>query len=64
MASVLDHELARLRAMTASEKVAVMHSVWRQGWALTAAGVRARHPDWSPAQVEAAVRDSFRGDPP
>jgi len=63
MPSVLDRELTRLRAMSASEKVAVMHALWRQGWALTSAGVRARHSDWSPLQVEAAVRDIFRGDP-
>ena len=63
MATVLDHELARLRAMTASEKVFVMHSLWRQAWSLAAAGVRGRHPDWSPIEVEAAVREHFRDDP-
>jgi hypothetical protein len=62
MPSVLDRELARLRAMSASEKVAVMHALWRQAWALTSAGVRARNPGWSPDQVEAAVRDIFRRD--
>jgi len=61
--SVIDFELARLRAMTASEKVAVMHSLWRQAWSLKSAGVRARHPDWSAEQVEARVREIFRGDP-
>lgn len=61
MASVLDLELARLRAMTASEKVAIMHSLWRQAWLLKTAGVRAQHPDWEPDQVEAEVRRIFRG---
>jgi len=60
MPSVLDRELARLRALTASEKVAVMHSLWRQSWSLTSAGVRTRHPDWSSEQVEAEVREIFR----
>ncbi len=60
MDSVLDLEAARLRQMTASEKIAVMHSLWRQAWALKAAGVRGQHPDWSPAQVTAAVREIFR----
>lgn len=64
MTSVLDQELARLRAMSASEKVAVMHALWRQGWTLTAAGVRARHPEWTPEQVEEAVRAIFRADRP
>jgi hypothetical protein len=64
MESVLDCELARLRQMTASEKVAVMHFLWRQAWSLKAAGVRAQHPDWPAEQVEAAVRDIFRHDRP
>jgi hypothetical protein len=63
MPSVLDLELTRLRAMSATEKVAVMHALWRQAWSLTAAGVRGRHPDWSPEQVEAEVREIFRRDP-
>jgi hypothetical protein len=61
MDSVVEHELIRLRAMTASEKVAVMHSLWHQAWALKRAGVRGQHPDWSPEQVESEVREIFRG---
>jgi hypothetical protein len=64
MASVLDLETARLRQMTASEKVAVMHSLWRQAWSFKAAGIRGQHPDWSPEQVQAAVREIFRDDRP
>lgn len=60
MESVADHELARLREMTASEKIAVMHSLWRQAWALKRAGIRAQHPDWSAEQVETGVREVFR----
>ena len=63
MTSTLDLEVTRLRAMTASEKVAVMHALWRQAWSLTTAGVRGRHPDWSPEQVEAEVREIFHRDP-
>jgi hypothetical protein len=59
-----DVELARLRAMTASEKVAVMHGLWREAWSLASAGVRARHPDWAREQVEAAVRELFLGETP
>ena len=62
MESVLDLEVARLRRMTASEKVAVMHSLWRQAWSLKAAGVRAQHPDWSPERVAATVREIFSHD--
>jgi len=60
--SVLDLELQRLRAMSATEKVAVMHALWRQAWSLTAAGVRSRHPEWSAEQVEAEVREVFLRD--
>lgn len=62
MPSVLDLELVRLRAMTATEKVATMHALWRQTWSLLAAGTRARHPDWTPEQVAVDVRDSLRRD--
>jgi hypothetical protein len=64
MESVLELEVARLRQMTASEKVAVMHSLWRQAWSLKTVGVRAAHPEWSPDQVEATVREIFRDDRP
>ncbi len=60
MESVRELEVARLRQMSASEKVAIMHSLWRQAWSLKAAGVRGQHPDWSEAEVAVAVREIFR----
>ena len=60
---MLELELTRLRAMSASEKVAVMHALWRQAWSLTSAGVLARHPDWSPEEVEAEARKIFGRSP-
>lgn len=62
MPSVLDLELQRLRSMTASEKVAVMQSLWRQAWSLKVAGVRGQHPEWTLEQVESAVRSIFLED--
>ncbi len=62
MPSVLDLELTRLRAMTATEKLATMHALWLQAWSLTSAGVRARHPEWTPEQVEAEIRLIFHRD--
>ena len=62
MPSVLDLELTRLRALTASEKMSVMQSLWRQAWSLKTAGVQAHHPDWSPERVEVEVREIFRRD--
>ncbi len=52
-------QVARLRAMTATEKVAIMHSLHRQAWALKRAGLRAQHADWTDSQVEARVRELF-----
>ena len=60
MPSVLDLELHRLRAMTATEKVATMHALWRHAWSLTAAGVRGRYQYWSEPQIEAEVRRLFQ----
>ncbi|MBA3498119.1 MAG: hypothetical protein H0T86_13530 [Gemmatimonadales bacterium] len=62
MPSVLDLELTRLRAMTATEKLATMHALWLQAWSLTSARVRARHPEWTPEQVEAEIRLIFHRD--
>jgi len=59
MPSVEERELARLRALTASEKVSVMQSLWHQAWSLKRAGVQAQHPDWAPGEVEAEVREIF-----
>ncbi len=59
---MLDLELTRLRGMTATEKLATMHALWRRAWSLTSAEVRGRHPEWSPEQVEAEVREIFRRD--
>ena len=60
MPSVREQELHRLRQMTASEKIAVAHGLWRQAWALKAAGLRAQHPEWSEDQIQARVREIFR----
>ncbi len=62
MDSVLDLEAARLRQMTAAQKLAVMQSLWRQAWALKTAGVSAQHPDWDTGRVVGAVREIFRHD--
>jgi hypothetical protein len=56
-----DVEIAVLRRMTPAQKLAVMDSLWRQAWALAAAGVRARHPGWTDEQVTDGVRELFHG---
>lgn len=53
-----------LRGMTPAEKLAVMDTLWRQAWALKAAGVRRENPEWTDDQVAARVREIFRGATP
>jgi uncharacterized protein YrrD len=57
---VLAHQTERLRAMTANEKVRLSHALWLEARSVAAAGVRARHPDWSGEQVAARVRALMR----
>ena len=54
-------EVERVRQMTADQRVRVAHSLWLQVWHATAAGVRARHPEWSEALVADGVRELLRG---
>lgn len=60
MDSVLDRQAERFRAMTADEKVRLSHALWLETRNVTAAGVRARHPDWTDVQVAAGVRELMR----
>lgn len=60
MNPALARQAERLRAMTADEKVRLSHALWLEARALTAAGVRGRHPDWPRDQVDAEVRKLMR----
>ena len=57
----LKRQTERIRAMTADEKVRIAHALWVEARAVTASGVRARHPQWSAEQVAAQVRELMRG---
>jgi hypothetical protein len=57
MNTALELQTERLRAMTADEKVRLSHALWLNARNVAAAGVRARHPDWSDQQVAAGVRE-------
>jgi len=57
MDSVLATQAERFRAMTADEKVRIAHALWIEGRQVMAAGVRARHPDWSEEEVVAHLRE-------
>lgn len=61
MATTEEIETAILRRMTPAQKLAVMHTLWRQAWNLKLAGVRMQHPEWTGEQVAARVREIFRG---
>ena len=57
----LIRQAARLRAMTADEKAQLAHALWVEAREVAAAGVRARHPDWTAEQVAAGVRELMGG---
>ncbi|MHB8839428.1 MAG: hypothetical protein ACYC7F_10810 [Gemmatimonadaceae bacterium] len=57
MQSMLARQNERIRAMTADEKVRLSQALWREAWSVAAAGVRARHPDWSAERVTERVRE-------
>lgn len=57
-----EEDTEALRRMSPAEKLAVMRSLIRQAYALTAAGVRARHPDLPEDEVRARVRTLVAGD--
>lgn len=60
MTDVLARLTERFRAMTADEKVRLSHALWVEARNVTSAGIRARHPDWTEAQVAARVRELMR----
>jgi hypothetical protein len=60
VSAAFDVQTRALRAMTADEKVRVSQALWEETWEVLAAGVRGRHPDWTPTQVVARVRELLR----
>jgi len=62
MTTVLDLELARLRAMTPAEKLRVSAGLWRDARALSQAAITRRHPEWTVEQVETETRRVMSGD--
>jgi hypothetical protein len=60
MNAAIAHQTERIRAMTADEKFRITHALWMEARDVIAGGVRARHPDWSPEQVVAQVRELMR----
>lgn len=60
MNTVIDIQARGLRAMTADEKIRVSQALWEETWEVLAAGVRGRHPEWTPEQVETRVRELLR----
>jgi hypothetical protein len=45
--------------MTPEQKLRAAERLYWSARALKAAALRARHPEWSEAEVQAAVRDAF-----
>lgn len=60
MNPALSHQLERIRAMSADEKVRISHGLWIEARAVLTAGVRAQNPQWSDEQVAERVRELMR----
>ncbi|MGE0553541.1 MAG: hypothetical protein AB7R55_08925 [Gemmatimonadales bacterium] len=56
MPTLRERELARLKEMTPTEKLAVSELLWRQAWALKAASLRRRYPDWTSEEIGEATK--------
>ena len=57
-----ERQVAVWRAMAPAERVAQAVAMSEEAFAAAAAGIRARHPDYEDAQVEAALRRLRVGD--
>jgi hypothetical protein len=60
----VEQETDALRRMTPAQKLAVMHALIRQAYALKAAALRARWPDMTEDEVRAKARAMVGGDCP
>jgi hypothetical protein len=58
--TAIELQTRALRAMTADEKIGVSQALWEETWEVLAAGVRGRHPEWTPLQVDSRVRELLR----
>ena len=56
----LAHQLERIRAMSADEKVRISHALWLEAREVLAAGVRAQFPASTDAQAADRVREVMR----
>jgi hypothetical protein len=61
METVRERELARLRAMTPTEKLRVAEALWREAHAITEAAIARRNPDWTREQVRQETRRLMSG---
>jgi hypothetical protein len=61
MKTVRDREVARLRAMTAAEKLRVTEALWREARTITEAAIVSRHPEWTRDQVRQETRRVMSG---
>ena len=59
-----DRETEMLRRMTPEKKLAVMHALIRQAFALKAAALRARWPELPEEEIRARTRALVAGDHP
>jgi hypothetical protein len=48
--------------MTAAQKLAAMHALWRTAWSLKAASLRALNPEWTDRELQDRVREAVAGE--
>lgn len=51
-----ERQLERLRAMTPAARIELADAISDEVRSIAKAGIRARHPDWTPADVDAELR--------
>lgn len=62
MPNIPELELARLRAMTAAEKLRVSNGLWHDARKMTRAMIAMRHPEWTEGQVLQETRRVMTGE--
>ena len=58
-----DRQLAAFRAITPEARLRIAESMSAEARSLTRTGIQARHPEYGPAEVDAALAEAMLGSP-
>ena len=56
-----ERELARLRELTAEQKLRVAEALWREARALKRGSLATLHPEWTSEELDTATRRALTG---